>query len=74
MHMRDIPVYTVMYIGFGNGLNQLQCVVTFNVQMVATASSTSPNQKDFAFVRDHGPEINVNRQIRIFAGMNTKKK
>ena len=74
MHMRDIPVYTVMYIGFGNGLNQLQCVVTFNVQMVATASSTSPNQKDFAFVRDHGPEIHVTRLIRIFAGMNTKKK
>ena len=73
MHMRDIPVYTVMYIGFGNGLNQLQCVVTFNVQMVATASLTSPNQKDFAFVRDHGPEINVKRLIQIFAGMNTKK-
>ena len=74
MHMRDIPEYTVMFIGFENGLNQLQCAVTSNVQMVATANSTSPNQKDLAFVRDNGPGINVKRLIRIFAGMNTKKK
>ena len=74
MQTRDFPEYTVMYIVFKIGLNQLQCAVIFNVQMVATVNLTSPNQKDFAFVRDHGLEKNVKTLIRIYVGINTKKK
>ena len=74
MHMRAIPVYTAMLTVFESGSNQLRCAVILNVSMVVIASLTNLNQKDFVFVPDHGPARSVKTLIRVFVGMNTKKK
>ena len=73
-HTRDIQEYIVMLTVFESGSNELRCAVILNVQMVVIASLISPNQKDFVFVPDHGPARNVRTLIRVFVGMNTKKK
>ena len=73
-HMRAIPEYIVMLTVFESGSNQLRCAVILNALMVVIASLISPNQKGFVFVPDHGLARNVRTLIRVFVGMNTKKK
>ena len=49
-------------------------MVMLNAQMGVIASSIGLNQRDIVFVHDHGVERNVKKPIRVFVGMNMKKK
>ena len=46
MPVMVIQVYTVMFIDFKIGSNQLQCVVILNASMVVIVNSINQNQRE----------------------------